>query len=178
MIALMTGKELPTEITEILRMKEGMVNLTFISGGFDVFITLDRISKEEEDAFFDKFHILYRELDIPFLILSFNTYVFDIPIYRLNKETGNAFNIYLVEKEGYILKGIRVASLENSILQKLLLRISEIASYDSEKVKEIVTNVYKTYDSITIAQNAMFAQSFNAVDRESDAPIIFNNMEE
>lgn len=176
MIAFMSGKKLPEEVSQIINKNEGPTSLLFISGGFDVFIKLNNISVLEEEAFFGKFHIVYKEIDIPFLILVFSDFIFDIPIQKLPENIGNAFNIYFVETNGNILKGIRVASLEANILTSLVKRVSEISSYDFEKAKEMVLDIYSKHDSISIAKDPLFVQSFNPVVKEQNIkhPIIYH----
>jgi len=158
MLAFSVGHKIPNEIEVILKKDSSPLNVLFISGNIDMFIAFDDFYDEDIISFNGVFNVLYQEFNLPFLILNFDKFTLDIPFTSIPETFGNLVNLYFLNKDGYILKGFRVFSLDIKIYKALLIKSKEVSTYSSEKNTEIIQEVYKKYDLQGICKNPRYVQ--------------------
>ena len=128
-----------------------------------LFLILEGISPLEQKAVINgKFELGSTVIDgVPFLTLDYgNDFVFDFTIMtmkELSDPNQNVINIILVEKKGFVVKGMRVLGVEPELIEVIQQGVKE----NNKDEAYVVNNIYAKYTSQDIhncAKKQLFEQ--------------------
>lgn len=123
MVGYIVNSSLPIEEQKVLsKVKGDRAFLDFNNGIMCAYIVMNNIQEKEIELASSTMGVKSVFVNgVSFMRLDYGEFDFDIPILYQEKDAikGNALNIFLVEENGYILRGIRTLGLSDDIMQHI-----------------------------------------------------------
>lgn len=142
------GKQVPpTFLKSIENSKVERNFLSFNEHGLTACIILNNITKEELKEYQGNLTVIYKDLEVPFLVLKFKNSSFEFPIFVNESLTvSNKLTIMFIELNGFILKHNRMLGLEMQLVNALVEGVNFTNTLTKEQAQSIISNqIYPKY---------------------------------
>jgi len=137
----------PGLLEELKKTNEERTFLTYDGKGITAYIILKDITRNELKQYTSNLTVVYKDLEIPFLVLKYKENSFDIPIFpNESLEIANKLDILIVDLNGYILKSYRRLGLNMNITNAIAAGINFVNTLTKKQIISIIQNqIYIKY---------------------------------
>lgn len=150
-------KPVPEKMVELLSQVKGDRGFLAIdgSGGMQCFIVLSGIAQLEIELFRGELTVAAnapKETGIGMVTLEFGKtksgFSFDMPILPPCQEvSGNSFQVFLVEEQGYILRAFRLVGLAEDLMANIQEGVTLCREAGAMKLQTLLHEAFETYDT-------------------------------
>ncbi len=121
--------------------------LTFNENGITAYIILNKIDKSELKQYNSNLTVIYKDLEVPFLVLKYKEDSFEFPFFpNESLKIGNALDILFIDLNGYVLKSYRRLGLDMNMLKNITNGIDFVNALSKEQIISIIKNqIYIKY---------------------------------
>lgn len=136
------GKQVPPNFLKSIESSNEERNfLSFNEHGLTACIILNNITKDELKEFQGNLTVIYKDLEVPFLVLKYKNSSFEFPIFSNESlSVSNKLTIMVIELNGFILKHNRMLGLEMELVNALVEGVNFTRALTKEQVQSIISN--------------------------------------
>ena len=142
------GKQVPPNFLKSIESSNEERNfLSFNEHGLTACIILNNITKDELKEYQGNLTVIYKDLEMPFLVIKFKDSSFEFPIFSNDSLTvSNKLTIMFIELNGFILKHNRMLGLEMELVNALVEGVNFTNTLTKEQAQSIISNqIYPNY---------------------------------
>jgi hypothetical protein len=136
------GKQVPPNFLKSIENSKTERNfLSFNEHGLTACVILNNITKNELKEFQGNLTVIFKDLEIPFLVLKFKDSSFEFPIFSNESlSVSNKLTIMFIELNGFILKHNRMLGLEMELVNALVDGVNFTNTLTKEQAQYIISN--------------------------------------